>query len=39
MVRQLEQDLLGELLEILDAEYGPVPEEMIEKAMREWPDA
>jgi hypothetical protein len=29
---------LGELLDELDAEFGPVPEELLEEARREWPD-
>jgi len=36
--REIMHDLLGELLDELDAEYGPVPEELIEQAGREWPD-
>jgi Arc/MetJ-type ribon-helix-helix transcriptional regulator len=36
--RQLQHDLLGELLDELEAEYGPIPEGMIEEAIREWPD-
>ena len=36
--REIRHDLLGELLDELDAEYGPVPEELIEQAGREWPD-
>ncbi|MBV9381548.1 MAG: CopG family transcriptional regulator [Streptosporangiaceae bacterium] len=35
---QLRHDLLGELLDELEAEYGPVPEELLEQARREWPD-
>jgi hypothetical protein len=36
--REIRHDLLGELLDELDVEYGPVPEELIEQAGREWPD-
>jgi hypothetical protein len=36
--REFRHDLLGELLDELDAEYGPVPEELIEQARRQWPD-
>jgi hypothetical protein len=36
--REIRHDLLGELLDELDAEYGPVPEELIEQARRQWPD-
>ena len=33
-----EHDLLGELLSELDAEFGPVPPELLEWAGRQWPD-
>jgi hypothetical protein len=36
--RQLRRDGLRELLDELDAEYGPVPPELLEQARREWPD-
>ena len=36
--RQLRHDLLGELLDELDAEFGPVPPELLEWAARQWPD-
>jgi|SRR5580698_124443 hypothetical protein len=36
--REFQHDLLGELLDELDAEYGPVPEELVQQARREWPD-
>jgi Arc/MetJ-type ribon-helix-helix transcriptional regulator len=32
------QDLLDELAAELEARYGPVDEELVERAMREWPD-
>ena len=35
---RLRHDLLGEYLDELDAQYGPVPEELLEQARREWPD-
>src|SRR6266566_2957073 len=36
--REIRRDLLGELIEELEAEYGPVPQELLEEARREWPD-
>jgi hypothetical protein len=30
--------MLGELIEELEAEYGPVPPEVREQTRREWPD-
>jgi hypothetical protein len=36
--REIRHDLLGELLDEFEAEYGPIPEELIEQARREWPD-
>lgn len=36
--QQLRQAQLGELLHELDAEFGPVPAELLEQAAREWPD-
>ena len=35
---EFQHDLLGELLDELDTEYGPIPEELIQQARREWPD-
>jgi hypothetical protein len=35
---QLRHDLMGEYLDELEAKYGPVPEELLEQARREWPD-
>jgi hypothetical protein len=35
---QIELDLLDELVADYEAEYGPVPDELVEEAMREWPD-
>jgi Arc/MetJ-type ribon-helix-helix transcriptional regulator len=31
-------DLLDDLAAVLEAQYGPVDEEQVEQAMREWPD-
>jgi Arc/MetJ-type ribon-helix-helix transcriptional regulator len=36
--REIRHDLLGELIEELEAKHGPVPEELLEEARREWPD-
>ena len=36
--REFQHDLLGELLDEFEEEYGPIPEELLRKAMREWPD-
>jgi len=36
--REIRHDLLGELIDELEAEYGPVPQEVLEEARREWPD-
>jgi hypothetical protein len=36
--RQLKSELLRELLDDLEAEFGPVPPELREQAKREWPD-
>ena len=35
---QVRLDLLDDLIAEFEAEYGPVPEELVEEAMREWPD-
>ena len=35
---QVRQDLLDELAAELEAEYGPVNEDLVEQAVREWPD-
>ena len=35
---QVRQDLLDDLAAELEAEYGPIPEELVEQARREWPD-
>ena len=39
VARQLELDLLGELSALLEAEDGPVPEELLAEARQSWPDA
>lgn len=36
--RQLHHDMLGELLDELDAEFGPVSPELLAWAERQWPD-
>jgi hypothetical protein len=35
---QTELDLLDDLMADYEAESGPVPHELVEEAMREWPD-
>jgi hypothetical protein len=35
--REIRHDLLGELIEELEAEYGPVPPEVRAETRREWP--
>jgi len=39
VMKQLELDLLGELSALLEAEHGPVSEEMLTEAGQAWPDA
>src|SRR5215472_3811552 len=34
--RELRHDLLGDLLDELEAEHGPVPQELLDEAAREW---
>jgi hypothetical protein len=36
--REIRHDLLGELIEELEAEFGPVPPEVRAQTRREWPD-
>jgi hypothetical protein len=36
--REIRHDMLGELIDELEAEYGPVPQELLDEARREWPD-
>jgi Arc/MetJ-type ribon-helix-helix transcriptional regulator len=38
VARQLELDLLAELTALLDAEHGPVPEDLLAEAGAAWPD-
>jgi len=35
---RIRHDLLGDLLDELEAEYGPIDEAGVREAMREWPD-
>jgi alkylhydroperoxidase family enzyme len=35
---RIRHDLLGDLLDELDAQYGPIPPEMLEDARFKWPD-
>jgi hypothetical protein len=35
---QVRLDLLADLSAELTAEYGPVDDELVQAAMREWPD-
>jgi hypothetical protein len=35
---QVRQDLLDDLAAELEAQYGPVDEQLVEQAIREWPD-
>jgi hypothetical protein len=35
---RLQHDLLGDLLDELEAEHGPVPEEVREQTRQMWPD-
>src|SRR6266436_6733774 len=36
--RELRRDLLGDLIEELEELYGPVSQELLDEAAREWPD-
>jgi hypothetical protein len=36
--REIRHDLLGELIQELEALHGPVPQELLDEASREWPD-
>jgi len=36
--REIRHDLLGELIDDLEAKYGPVSQELLDEASREWPD-
>jgi hypothetical protein len=35
---QVRLDLLDDLIAGFEAEHGPIPEELVREAMREWPD-
>lgn len=35
---RLRLETFGEYLDELDAKYGPVPQELLDQARREWPD-
>jgi Arc/MetJ-type ribon-helix-helix transcriptional regulator len=35
---QVRLDLLDDLVAEFEAEHGPIPEELVQEAMREWPD-
>jgi hypothetical protein len=35
---QVRLDLLDDLLAEFEAEHGPIPEELVQEAMRQWPD-
>jgi hypothetical protein len=35
---QIRHDMLGDLIAEFEAKHGPIPEDLVEKAMREWPD-
>jgi hypothetical protein len=35
---QVRLDLLDDLIDEFEAEHGPIPEELVREAMREWPD-
>jgi hypothetical protein len=37
--RELRRDLLGDVIEELEAIYGPVSQELLDEAALEWPDA
>jgi hypothetical protein len=37
VARELEREALGEFLEDLDRELGPVPDAELKRARREWP--
>jgi hypothetical protein len=38
VTRQVELHLLAELSDLLESEYGPVPEEYLAEAQAAWPD-
>ena len=38
VLEQVRLDLLDDLAAEFEAEYGPIPEELVQEAMRQWPD-
>lgn len=38
VAKRLRLELLGELIAEYEAIYGPVPQELLDQAAREWPD-
>ena len=36
--REIRHDLLGELIEEFETIHGPIPQELLDDASREWPD-
>jgi hypothetical protein len=36
--REIRHDLLGDLVDEFEAKYGPIPQELLDEAEREWPD-
>lgn len=36
--REIRHDLLGELIDEFEAIHGPIPQELLDEASREWPD-
>src|SRR5215472_1075955 len=36
--REIRHDLIGELIEEFEAIHGPIPQELLDQASREWPD-
>jgi hypothetical protein len=36
--REIRHDLLGDLIEELEAAHGPVPQKLLDEAASEWPD-
>jgi hypothetical protein len=36
--KEIRHDLLGDLIDELEAEYGPVSQQLLDEASREWPD-
>lgn len=38
VARRHQHDLLGELIDEFEAEFGPIPPEVMAETAREWPD-